>query len=107
LGWKLTSDSAGLEITVKNGKYLKAGVLRAGKAPGTFVLEAVLADGTSRTFAGAAGDKKPMVLTADFKGPAGGVRRVSITPLYDTRLLVLLEAEDAARHTLRKSEPSQ
>ena len=31
--WKLTSNSAGLEITVKKGKYLKAGVLRAGKSP--------------------------------------------------------------------------
>ena len=50
--WKLTSDSAGLEMTVKKGKYLKAGVLRPGKAPGTFVFEATLADGTSRTFAG-------------------------------------------------------
>jgi hypothetical protein len=101
--WKLTSDSAGLEITVKKGKYLKAGVLRAGKARGTFVFEATLADGTSRTFAGAAaGDRKPLVLTADAKAPAGGVRRVSITPLHDTRLLVLLEAEDPERHTFSR-----
>ena len=90
--WKLTSDSAGLEITVKTGKYLKAGVLRPGKTPGTFVFEATLADGTSRTFAGAAvGDRNRLVLTADAKAPAGGVRRISITPLHDTRLLVLLE----------------
>ncbi len=101
--WKLTKDSAGLEITVKKGKYLKAGVLRAGKAPGTFVFEATLADGTSRAFAGAAaGDKKPLVLTAAAKAPAGGVRRVSFTPLHDTRLLVLLEAEDAERHTFSR-----
>ena len=101
--WKLTSDSAGLEITVKKGKYLKAGVLRAGKAPGQFVFEATLADGTSRTFAGkAAGDRKPLVLTAAAKAPAGGVRRVSITPLHDTRLLVLLEAEDPERHTFSR-----
>ena len=101
--WKLTSDSAGLEITVKKGKYLKSGVLRPGKAPGTFVFEATLADGTSRTFAGeAAGDRKPLVLTADAKAPAGGVRRVSITPLHDTRLLVLLEAEDPERHTFSR-----
>ena len=101
--WKLTSDSAGLEITVKKGKYLKAGVLRPGKAPGTFVFEATLADGTSRTFAGAAaGDRKRLVLTADAKAPAGGVRRVSITPLHDTRLLVVLEAEDPERHTFSR-----
>ena len=101
--WKLSSDSAGLEMTVKKGKYLKAGVLRAGKAPGTFVFEATLADGTSRTFAGAAaGDRKPLVLTADAKAPAGGVRRVSITPLHDTGLLVLLEAENPKRHSFSR-----
>jgi YHS domain-containing protein len=100
--WKLTSDSAGLEMTVKKGKYLKAGVLRAGKAPGTFVFEATLADGTSRTFAGAAGDRNRLALTAGAKAPAGGVRRVSITPLHDTRLLVLLEAEDPESHTFSR-----
>jgi YHS domain-containing protein len=101
--WKLTSDSAGLEITVKTGKYLKAGVLRPGKAPGEFVFEATLADGTSRTFAGkAVGDRKRLVLTADAKAPAGGVRRVSIDPLHDTRLLVLLEAEDPEHHTFSR-----
>jgi YHS domain-containing protein len=97
--WRLTNDSAGLEITVKNGKYLKAGVLRPGKVLRNFVFEATLADGTSRTFAGAAaGDRHRLVLTADAKAPARGVRRVSITPLHDTRLLVLMEAEDPERH---------
>ncbi len=97
--WKLTGDSAGLEITVKKGKYLKAGVLRPGKEPDTFVFKATLADGTSSTFAGAAvGDNKRLVLTADAKAPASGVRRVSFTPLHGTRLLVLLEAEDPETH---------
>ena len=101
--WKLTSDSAGLEITVKTGKYLKAGVLRPGKVPGAFVFEATLTDGTSRTFAGqAVGDRKRLVLTADAKAPAGGVRRVSIDPLHDSRVLVLLEAEDPERHTFSR-----
>jgi YHS domain-containing protein len=101
--WKLTSDSAGLEITVKTGKYLKAGVLRPGKAPGAFVFVATLADGTSRTFAGeAVGNRKRLVLTADAKAAAGGVRRVSIDPLHDTRVLVLLEAEDPERHTFSR-----
>ena len=101
--WRFTGDSAGLEITVKKGKYLKAGVLRPGKASGTFVFQATLADGMSRTFAGTvAGDGKPLVLTADAGAPAGGVRRVSITPLHDTRLLVLLEAEDPERHAFSR-----
>ncbi len=101
--WKLTSDSAGLEITVKTGKYLKAGVLRPGKAHGKFTFEATLADGTSRTFTGkAVGDRKRLVLTADAKGPAGGVRRVSIDPLHDTRVLVLLEAQVPERQTFSR-----
>jgi YHS domain-containing protein len=95
--------SAGLEMTVKTGKYLKAGVLRPGKAPGAFVFEANLADGTSRTFAGeAVGDSKRLVLTAAAKAAAGGVRRISIYPLHDTRVLVLLEAEDPERHTFSR-----
>lgn len=99
--WKLTNDSAALDVTVKKGKHLKAGVLRPGKEPGTFALEATLADGTSRTFTGqpaGPGAPPPLVLTADPKAPAGGLRRVTITPLHDTRLLVLLEAEDPERH---------
>ena len=101
--WKLTSDSAGLEITIKTGKYLKAGVLRPGKASGTFTFAATLADGTSRTFTGkAVGERKRLVLIADAKGPAGGVRRVSIDPLHDTRVLVLLEAQDPERQTFSR-----
>src|SRR5207237_1317266 len=88
--WKLTNDSAALEVTVTNGKHLKAGLLRPGKAPGAFAFEATLADGSKRTFTGrAAGQGKPLLLTADAHAPADGVRRVTITPLHDTRLLVL------------------
>jgi YHS domain-containing protein len=101
--WKLTSDSAGLEMTVKTGKYLKSGVLRPGKAFGAFVFEATLVDGTSRTFAGeAVGDRKRLSLTADPKAPTGGLRRISIDPLHDNRVLVLLEAEDPERHTFSR-----
>jgi YHS domain-containing protein len=96
--WKLTSDSAGLEITVKTGKYFKAGVLRPGKAPGSFVFDATLVDGTSRSFVGKAGDGKKLVLTAAARAPADGVRRVSINPLHDNRLLILLEAENPESH---------
>ena len=101
--WKLTNDSAALEVTVKKGKYLKSGVLRPGKAPGTFDFEATLVDGTTRTLTGkSAGEGKPLVLKADDKAPAQGLRRVTITPLHETRLLVLLEAEDPERHTFSR-----
>ena len=71
--------------------------------PGTFVFKATLADGTSRTFAARAGGQdKPLVRGPTPSAPGGGVRRVSITPLHDTRLLVLLEAEDPELHTFSR-----
>ena len=48
------------------------------------------------------GDEERLVLTAGAKSPAGGVRRVSITPLHGTRLLVLLEAKDPELHTFSR-----
>jgi hypothetical protein len=78
-------------------------VLRPGKAFGAFVFEATLVDGTSRTFAGeAVGDRKRLSLTADPKAPTGGLRRISIDPLHDNRVLVLLEAEVPERHTFSR-----
>lgn len=103
--WKLTKDSAALEVVVTKGKYLKSGVLRPGKGPGTFAFEAALADGSTRTFHGKTTSpdaKKALALTADVTAPTGGLRRVTITPLHDTRLLVLLEAEDPERHTFQR-----
>lgn len=90
-------------MTVKKGKHLKAGLLRPGKAPGTFTFEATLADGTTRAFSGkSAGEGKPLALTADAGAPAQGLRRITLTPLHDTRLLVLLEAEDPERHAFSR-----
>ena len=60
-----------------------------------------MADGSTRTFTGkpaGPGAAKPLVLAADAKAPAEGLRRITITPLHDTRLLVLLEAQDPDRH---------
>jgi YHS domain-containing protein len=96
--WKLTNDSAALEMTVKHGKHLKAGLLKPGKAPGTFVFEATLADGSKRTFAGKApASKDPLVLKAEGEGE--GVRRLTVTPLHETRLIVLMESEEANHKT--------
>jgi YHS domain-containing protein len=92
--WKLTSDSAALEVTVDKGKYLKSAVLSPGKDAKSYVLVATLADGSSRTFKGSDAGKKALVLTAAEQGT--GVRRITITPLHDTRLLVKLEAQDPA-----------
>ena len=102
--WKLTPKSAALEVTVAKGKYLKSGALRPAKISGSFVFEVVLADGSSRVFLGkdGGGANKPLVLSADADAPASGLRRVTITPLHETRLLVLLEAEDPERHVFSR-----
>ena len=93
--WKLSQRLGRAGGQGQKGKYLKSGLLRPGKEPGTYAFEATLADGSTRTLhrqADGTGAAKPLVLTADAKAPAEGLRRVTITPLHDTRLLVLLEA---------------
>jgi YHS domain-containing protein len=88
--WKLTNDSAALEAKITKGKYLKSFVLRPGKDAHAFTLEALLADGSKRTFSGTKADKKPLVLNAE-SSEGDGVKRITLTPLHDTRLLMLLE----------------
>jgi YHS domain-containing protein len=91
--WKLSKDSAALDLTIAKGKYLKSGRLVARGKAGGFALDAVLADDTKRTFVGEAGSMDRLALTAE--GPAtDGLRRVTITPLHDTRFLLLLESQD-------------
>jgi YHS domain-containing protein len=90
--WKLTPDSAAIEGKITRGKYLKSLVIRPDREPHTFIAEAVLADDTKRTFTGKGEERKPLVLTAGSHGE--GLQRITITLLHDTRLLVLLEAQD-------------
>jgi YHS domain-containing protein len=91
--WKLSPDSAALEGKIARGKYLKSIVVRPGKGPHTYVAEATLADDSTRTFAGKGDERKPLVLTADPPG-GPGVRRMTLTLLHDTRLIMLLEAQN-------------
>jgi YHS domain-containing protein len=92
--WKLTQDTAALEATIKDGKYLHSAILRPGPEPKTYVLDATLADGSKRTFAGKDNGRKALLLTASGRGE--GLRRITLTPLHDTRLLMKLEAQDPA-----------
>jgi YHS domain-containing protein len=92
--WRLSKDSAALETTIEKGKYLKSARLRPGPKPHSFVLDATLADGSERTFAGTAVEAKLLVLTA--AAPGEGPRRITLTPLHDSRLLMLLEGQDPA-----------
>jgi len=101
--WKLSNDTAALELKVDKGKYLKAAELRPGHESGTFALKATLADDSTRTFAGKADDHAKLVLAATEPG-AEGVRRITLTPLHETRFLLMLEGADAANRTTRLGE---
>jgi YHS domain-containing protein len=91
--WKLSNDSAALEAQITKGKYLKSFVLRPGTAEHAFILDAVLANGSKRSFTGTSTDQKRLVVTAASQD-GDGVKRITLTPLHDTRLLVLLEGGD-------------
>jgi len=93
--WKVTPATAALELKVQKGKYFKSARLGPGEAPGSFTLEATLADGTTRRFQGKAAGKNPLILQAEGP-PADGPRRITLSPLHDTRFLLLLEAQDPA-----------
>lgn len=91
--WKLTNSAAALDLTIGKGKYLQTARLRPGTEPGSYALEAILADGSKRTFHGTAGAFDKLVLTADGP-PAQGLRRITVSPLHETRFLLLLEGQD-------------
>jgi YHS domain-containing protein len=88
--WTLTKDSAALELTVTRGKLLRSAVLKPDKEPGRFVLEARLADGSKRNFRGKVGERNVLTLTAE-KDNDDGPARITLTPLHETRFLLLLE----------------
>jgi len=88
--WKLSADSAALEIAIEDGKYVKSALLRPGDGPGSYRLDATLADGSTRSFSGKGVLGKPLVLAAE--GPGEGVRRVTLTIPNDLRFLLLLES---------------
>jgi YHS domain-containing protein len=98
--WKLSSDSAELELKIQKGKYIKSARLKRGDGPDHFVLDATLADDIARRFSGQAIAGKPLVLTASEAGE--GVRRITLTQRHDTRLLLLLEAQDAPGTSYRR-----
>ena len=101
--WKLSTDSAALELTIAKGKYLKAAGLRPGAEPGTFVLDATLADGSTRAFAGKADSPGKLVLAATEPG-AEGLGRITLSSPHDTRFLLLLEGREGEGNLTRLGE---
>lgn len=98
--WSLTADSAALELTVaeSEGSLLRSARLRPDpERPGRFLLDATLADGTDRGFSGAPDDRGRLRLDARDPAVEAGIRRVSLTPLHDTRFLLLFEGRRPGR----------
>lgn len=92
--WSLSADSAALELKLDGGKYFRSARLRPGKEPKSFVADVVLADRSTRAFAGESGPREALVLTSDGP-PADSLARLTLTPLHETRFLLLLESKDA------------
>lgn len=92
--WSLSKDSAALELKIGDGKYLKSARLSPSPQAGRFELTATLADGSERRFSGVADSKNKLVLTTEADGQ-DGLRRITLTPLHETRFLLLLESQDA------------
>lgn len=92
--WTLSPRSAALALSIEDGKYLRSARLEPGRDRDSFRLVATLADGSTRTYSGTPTDRGALPLSAE--GEAGeGVRRITLTPLHDTRFLLLLEGQDA------------
>ena len=94
--WKLTNESACLAYSSPKGKYLRSAILRPAKVNGEFVLDAVLADGSKRAFSGKIGVRGTLILTPEAPVDSG-LAKVTITPLHDTRFLMLLEDDKTTR----------
>lgn len=101
--WKLTNDSAALELTVAKGKWIKSIILKPGKTDGAFLIDATLADDSKRSFTGKVGARDALVCVSDT--PKGeGVRKITLTPLHETRFLMLLESQGDSGSSYRLAE---
>jgi YHS domain-containing protein len=96
--WSLSGDSAALELTVTDGKLLRSARLRPDpSAPGRFLLDATLPVGPDRRFSGPIDDRGRLRLDLEGPGVGDGIRRVSITPLHEDRVLILFEGRSAGQ----------
>lgn len=102
--WKLGEGSASLVLKLDGDKYIDSIALRPSTArAGEFDAEAVLKDGGHRTFSGKLNDKKQLVVNAEnVKGESPS--RLTLSPLHETRFLLLLEAPDGPKGFKRLGE---
>ncbi len=102
--WKLTADSAALELVVDKGKLVKSVTLRPEKEKANFALEVVLADGSSVSMKGKAVANDALRFLTDMPKKGEGIRRITLTPLHDTRFLMLLEGQGETGSFFRLAE---
>ncbi|WP_435020589.1 hypothetical protein TA3x_001913 [Tundrisphaera sp. TA3] len=95
--WKLAPDAAALAVEFEKGKYLRSAVLRPGKGPGSFRLDATLADGSAREFTGQGEAGKPLILRAE--QARGGLARIILTIPNESRFLLLLDEANPGAST--------
>ena len=91
--WKLTPGSARLELDIKKGKFLRSAVVSPTDQPGVFTLDAMLADGSQRTFRSELGTKGEPSEPVAFRAvePGDGVRRLVFTMPNEARFLLTYE----------------
>lgn len=91
--WKFGGGKIGVEYQVKDGKHLGTGLLSWDSAKKEFTMDAVLADGSKRTYRGKL-DKKVLILEST-PNDAGEISRVTLRQLNEKRMLVLYEKRRA------------
>jgi YHS domain-containing protein len=99
--WKLTAESAALNLTIEDGKYLKSVLLRPAATEGEFAVDAVLADGTHREFTGKPAESDVLAMSCTDE-KAAGLSRITLKPLHETRFLLLLEGKNAENSRLSR-----
>jgi YHS domain-containing protein len=99
--WKLSAESAALNLTIEDGKYLKSALLKPAATEREFAVEAVLADGTHRRFTGKPADSDVLALLCTDQ-TAVGLAKITLKPLHETRFLLLLEGKNAENGRLNR-----
>lgn len=101
--WQLTPDSAALKLTVDAGKFLKTLTLRPAAEPGHFLAEVEPAEGPVRRYEGAENSRHALTLHPVAE-PAGNLASLTLTPLHETRFLLLLEGPRSTASPTRLAE---
>ncbi len=99
--WSIEKDAATLQLTVENGKLIRAATISRAQAPNVFRLELETPNGERRAFVSTTrADEKTWVFqSSEPVGLGDGIARISLSLPNENRLIMLLEGatENAAR----------